>query len=330
MMMTTRRGLMAGAAALSIARPASANETLRIGAMPVGSGWYVAAAAIQRVVAPVLEGHTVEIIPRGGGVANPMVVEGGTAQIALSNVQTAVLAANGDPLYNGRKAENIRALVGGLNPVYMGAMVRNGFLRQNNFTTLDQVLDSGKPLRIVMKPQGSNVPPAVDTILAAHGLSRDKVRANGGSITQVDVAQIPAILRDGRADILFDTVLRGHPMITELALTADIRFLDLSERSLEALARVGLRRAMLPQWFQGQDGETRSGDFGTVLIAHASVADDVAYRVVKAIIENRDRLVSEYPAFNAFKAEDAWKPENTGVPLHPGAARYYRERGWMS
>ncbi len=329
-MNTTRRGLMAAAAGLAVARPAAAQDTLRIGAMPVGSGWYVAAAAIQRVIAPVLEGRTVEIIPRGGGVANPMVVERGTAQIALSNVQTAVLAANGDALYNGQKAQNIRALVGGLNPVFIGAMVRNEFLRRNNFTTLDQILDSGKPLRIVMKPQGSNVPPAVDTILAAHGLSRDKVRANGGSIIQVDVAQIPSILRDGRADILFDTVLRGHPTITEIALTADVRFLDLSEKSLEALARVGLRRAMLPQWFQGQDGPTRSGDFGTVLIAHASVPDDVAYRVVKAIVENRDRLVAEYPAFAAFKPEDAWKPENTGVPLHPGAARYFRERGWMS
>jgi TRAP-type uncharacterized transport system substrate-binding protein len=30
-----------------------------------------------------------------------------------------------------------------------------------------------------------------------------------------------------------------------------------------------------------------------------------------------------------FVAQDAWRPENTGIPLHPGAARYYRERGWL-
>ena len=162
---------------------------------------------------------------------------------------------------------------------------------------LDQILDRGRDLRIVMKPQGSNVPPAVDAILAAHGLSRDRVRAQGGSILQVDVAQIPAVLRDGRADILFDTVLRGHPTITEISLTADVRFLDLSERAQAALARVGLRPAMMPNWFQGQSGETRSADFGTVLIAHASLPEETAYRIVRAIVENRDRLVAEYPAF---------------------------------
>ena len=234
-------------------------DTLRFGAMPVGSGWYVAAAAIQRVIQPVLGGATVEIIPRGGGVANPMVVERGTAQLAFSNVQTAVLAMNGDALYNGQRAENIRALIGGLNSVYMGCMVRNAYLQRTGFTTLDQILDHGRDLRIVMKPQGSNVPPAVDTILSAHGLSRDRVRAQGGSVLQVDVSQIPA-----------------------------------------ALARVGLRPAMMPNWFQGQSGETRSGDFGTVLIAHASVPEETAYRIVRAIVENRDRLVAEYPAYTEW------------------------------
>jgi TRAP-type uncharacterized transport system substrate-binding protein len=156
------------------------------------------------------------------------------------------------------------------------------------------------------------------------------VRAQGGSILQIDVSQIPAALRDGRADILFDTVLRGHPTITEISLTADVRFLDLSERAQAALARVGLRPAMMPNWFQGQSGETRSADFGTVLIAHASVPEETAYRIVRAIVENRDRLVAEYPAFAEWDPRQSHLPANTGVPLHPGAARYFRERGWMS
>lgn len=227
--------------------------------MPVGSGWHVAAAAIQGVIQPVLGGATVEIIPRGGGVTNPMVVERGTAQIAFSNVQTAVLAAQGDALCRGQRAENVRALVGGLNSVHMGVMVR-----------------------------------------------------------------------DGRADILFGTVLRGHPTITEISLTADVRFLGLSEHAEAALARLGRRPAMMPNWFQGQSGETRSGDSGTVLIAHASVPEETAYRIVRPIVENRDRLVQDYPAFAEWDPLRSHLPENTGVALHRGAARYVRECGWMS
>ena len=72
---------------------ASAAEALRIGAMPVGSGWYVAASTLEKALRPVMGDRAVEVIPRGGGVANPVVVDTGKAEIALSNVQTSRLAA---------------------------------------------------------------------------------------------------------------------------------------------------------------------------------------------------------------------------------------------
>lgn len=317
------------AAGLVIGSSAGA-DTIRFGAMPVGSGWYVAAAAIERVIAPALEGHTIEIIPRGGGVANPMVVQNGGADIAFSNVQTAVLAMQGDAeLYEGQAAPDIRALVGGLNPVFIGAMVRRDFIARTGLDSVQAILETDQPVRILMKPPGSNIPPAVDAILAAHGTSREQIRANGGEIIQVDTAQIPAVMRDGRADVLFDTILRGHPMITEISLTANVAFLDMSDAALEALAAVGVAPATIPVWFEGQDSETKSGNFGTVLIGHADLPDDVAYAVVKALIENIDQVVADYPAYAAFVPEDGWRPENTGVPLHPGAERFFRERGWM-
>lgn len=307
---------------------AIAADALRIGAMPVGSGWYVAASTLEKTLKPVLQGRSIEVIPRGGGVANPIVVETGKAEIALSNVQTSLLAARGDELYGGKKAGNIRALVGGLNPVFIGAMVRNDFIQKTGLDSLDKILTSGKPIRIVMKPQGSNIPPAVDTILAAYGLDRAKIKANGGDIVQVDTAQIPAVLRDGRADILFDTILKGHPMITEVALTADVKFLDISDRALKALAESGVKPSQFPEWFKGQSGPTKSGDFGTVLIANASLPEEVAYQITKTVIEKMPDMAKDYAAWTTFKAEEAGKKENTGIPLHPGAARYFKERGF--
>jgi uncharacterized protein len=315
-------------AGLVLASQAMAADQVRIGAMPVGSGWYVAASTLEKTLKPVLQGRSIEVIPRGGGVANPVVVETGKAEIALSNVQTSLLAARGDELYSGKKASNIRALVGGLNPVFIGAMVRNDFIQKTGLDTLDKILTSGKPIRIVMKPQGSNIPPAVDTMLAAYGLDRAKIKANGGDIVQVDTAQIPAVLRDGRADVLFDTILKGHPMITEVALTADVKFLDISDRAMKALAESGVKPSQFPEWFKGQSGPTKSGDFGTVLIAHANLPDEVAYQITKTVIEKMPEMAKDYAAWGSFKAEEAGKRENTGIPLHPGAARYYKERGF--
>ncbi len=321
-------GLLTLTAALALAGQASA-DTIRIGSMPVGSGWYVAAAAMEQALKSALTGKEIEVIARGGGVANPMVVEQGKAEIALSNVATSVWAANGEELYNGKKATRIRALIGGLNPVYMSMMVRNDFIKSTGLDTMDKIFTSGKPLRIVMKPQGSNVPPTVDLILAAYGLDRAKIKANGGEIIQVNPEQTPAILREGRADILLDTVLKGHPMITEVSLTADVTFLDLSEKARAKLGANGVKPAQFPEWFKGQKGATWGADFGTELIARDDLPDDVAYTIVKTLIEKRAELVKAYPAFNAFDPKGAAKLENTGIPLHPGAAKYYKEQGMM-
>jgi hypothetical protein len=314
--------------ALTAATAASA-EPLRIGSMPVGSGWYVAAAAMEQVFKPALGGRDVEVVARGGGVANPMVVEQGKAEIALSNVATSVWAANGLELYKGKKATHIRALIGGLNPVYMAMMVRNDFIKKTGLDTMDKIFSSGKPIRIVMKPEGSNVPPTVDIMLAAYGLTRAKIKANGGEIIQVDTAQIPDVIREGRADILLDTVLKGHPMITEVSLTGDVRFVDLSEKARDALGKNGVKPAQFPEWFKGQNGPTWGADFGTELIARDDLPDDVAYTVVKTFIEKRDELVRAYPAFHDFDPKEAAKPENIGIPLHTGAAKYYKEKGIM-
>ena len=322
-------GLGTIAVSLAFAGGATASETLRIGAMPVGSGWYVAAAAMEQVLKPALGGRNVEVIARGGGVANPMVVEQGKAEIAMSNVATSVWAMNGQALYAGKKAGNIRSLIGGLNPVYMAMLVRNDFIKSTGLDTMDKIFTSGKPLRIVMKPQGSNVPPTVDMILAAYGLDRAKIKANGGEIIQVNPEQTPSILREGRADILLDTVLKGHPMITEVALTADVRFVDLSEKARAKLGENGVKPAQFPEWFKGQSGPTWGADFGTHLIARDDLPDDVAYKIVKTFMDKRADLVKAYPAFGSFDPKQAAKPENLGIPLHPGAAKYYKEQGLM-
>jgi hypothetical protein len=236
---------------------------------------------------------------------------------------------NGELLYSGNKALDIRSLVGGLNPVYIGAIVRNGYMKEHGFETLKDILESGEPVNIMMKPAGSNIPPAVNFILRAHDSSREKIESDGGSIVQVDSSQMAGMMRDGRVDLYFDTILRGHPTIQEITLTGDVSFLDLSEESIKALTAIGLQKGTIPKWFDVQTGTNVGGDYGTHLIANKSVPDDVAYEITKTVIENMDKLAEEFPAWKAFKLADAAKPENNGIPLHPGAVRYYKEIGLL-
>ncbi len=318
-----------GAAAWSVAT-APPHEALVIAAMPPGSSWYVFAATLAQLLEAQLPGRSIEIFARGGGTGNPALVERGKASIALCQVATAVWAWEGLPLaFHGVRHQRIRALVGGLNSVWMTVVAREEYIQRTGHQSLEQMLRSTPGPRIIMKPPGSTVPVATDMILAHYGLSRAKVVENGGRIIQVAVNQIPEMLSDGRADLYFETAIKGHPALTEAATTAGIRFLDFDEALLAALARQGMTPRPLPVWFKGQSKPTAAVDCGTVLIARDDLPENLAYLITKTLCERRDVMLQAHKAWADFKPEVSHRREVTGVPLHPGAERYFKERQWL-
>ena len=208
-------------------------------------------------------------------------------------------------------------------------MARKSFADEMGTTDLGEMIRSGKPLRLLMKPTGSSAVPAAEIILAAYGSSFDKVKADKGRILQVAQAQIADSIRNGNADIYIDTMIKGHPTITEVNLTADTVFLDVPEEAMALLAKNGLTPGMYGPWFADQTGPNAGANLGTVLIANASLSDESAYQITKILCENAEKMAKSHAAWSFFIPENAWKPENIGIPLHDGAAKYYRERGWM-
>lgn len=316
-------------AAWSVAN-APPHEALVIAAMPPGSSWYVFAATLGQLLEQELPGRSMEIFARGGGTGNPALVERGKATIALCQVATAVWAWNGLPLaFHGVQHRRIRALAGGLNSVWMTAAAREEYIARTGHTTLEAMLRSAPGPRIIMKPPGSTVPVAVDMILAHYGLSRDKVTANGGRIMQVAVNQIPEMLSDGRADLYFETAIKGHPALTEAATTAGIRFLDFDDGLLASLDKQGMKPRPLPAWFKGQSKPTAAVDCQTVLIARDDLPDETAYLITKTLCEKRSVMLQAHRAWADFDPQRSHRAELTGIPLHPGAEKYFKDRQWL-
>ncbi len=324
------RQMMAAAVVTAISATALSAQDIRIGAMREGSSWYIFAATLEQMIEPILGDNSVEIIARGGGVANPMVVQAGKAEIALSNVASAVWAADGDDVYQGMKAPDIRALVGGLNEVYVGVMATTDFVEKQGTTDLAEIVASGAPIRVLIKPVGSSAVPVAYMIMEGLGTSPEQIKANGGDIIQVDTGQIADQMRNGNADIYIDTMIKGHPAITEVALTTDVTFLDIPQPAMDVLEANGLRPGSYgPDWYKGQTTATTGANLGTVLIANASLDEQNAYLITKTIIEKADALKASHGAWASFDPAKAMLPENVGIELHPGALRYYKEAGLM-
>lgn len=330
----TRRQLLAlGGLATGLltgcTNPARDARTLKIGAMQPGTSWYVFGVALANLLAPELPGMTVEVVPRGGGVGNPIAVSRGAASLAIAQAATAAWAYDGEPIaFHGEAHPRLRALMGGMNSVWLSAMLHEDYIRRTGNDTLEKALLGSPAPRIVVKPAGSAIPVLMDILLTTLGASRDGIRERGGSVMQVGASQIAALMRDGFADLYFEGAIRGHPTITEITSTVDVRFVEIPEAALQRIVRPGVNQGLLPKWYPKQKAAMRSVDMGTVLICRDDLPEQLAWLVTKIVCESKDQIVKAHKAWLDFVPENAGRIENTGIPLHPGAARFYQERGW--
>ncbi|MDH3638937.1 MAG: TRAP transporter substrate-binding protein, partial [Gammaproteobacteria bacterium] len=130
-------------------------------------------------------------------------------------------------------------------------------------------------------------------------------------------------------DLWIHPAAKGHPKVTELAQTTDVRFLEVEAEASPKLKAIGLPAAKLPaNTFNHQRTAKTVVGMSTIIITSAGMNADLAYTLAKAIAENASGLKKRMRGLNYFNPKTAWKTTG-GVPLHPGAARYYREAGHM-
>lgn len=299
---------------------------LRFASQEVGSGWYLYAASMAELLKLALPpGSTIDVLPHAAAIGNPKNISAGQAEVGFGLAVPTSWAYRGIVAYD-QKLDNLRALVGGLDEYYLGVVVR----RDLGIDALTDIKDRRIPVRMYTVPRGGVGEVANRQVLEALGLSYEAIQAQGGSVQNVGFNVITEAFRSGRADLFMHTVNVGHPSMTEIATTADVKFLPLPDQVIQELGKYGWPRATMPAGtFPKQDQPLQTvGDF-TILITSADLPDDIAYVVTKTIVENKEALASANAALKAFKPEEAWKQERTAVPLHPGAERYYRERGWL-
>ncbi|HXG02373.1 MAG TPA: TAXI family TRAP transporter solute-binding subunit [Candidatus Binatia bacterium] len=299
---------------------------LAMATLDAGSAWYVYGATIAELLRKTLPpGSNVDVKPFAGGVGNAKLVARNETPIGLSFTVTNRWAFEGKEAYD-TPLESLRGLVGGLDTYYLVAVVA----RRLNIASLRDVKERRLPVRLYSQPVGSLGEFGGRQLLRAYGITYADIKAWGGSTTHVGYNVIVDAFKDGRADILLAVITPKHPSVSEIATFTDVAFLGLEPEVVKALAPLGYTPAtMPPNLFKGQTQAVSTVGFPTVVITNKDLPEPVAYTVTKTIVENKDALVRGHAGLAAFDPETAWRPEKVGIPLHPGAERLYREKGWM-
>lgn len=300
--------------------------TLAFATLDSGSAWYVYGATIGELLRKTLPaGSNIDVKPRAGGVGNPRLVARNETPLGLSFTVTNRWAWEGKEAYDA-KLDNLRALVGGLDTYYLVAVVS----KKLPVNSLKEIKARKLPVRLVSQPVGSLGEFAARQLLRAEGMTYADLKGWGGSTAHVGYNVIVDSFGDGRVDMLIAVITPKHPSVNEIANSSDVKFLGLDEETIRGLAPLGYTPATMPaNTFKGQTEPVKTVGFPTVVITNKDLPEAIAYTVTKTIIENKDALVRGHAGLQDFDPTTAWQPAKVGLPLHAGAERAYREKGWM-
>ena len=310
------------AAGLALGGAAQAQQTfITIGTGGVTGVYYPTGGAICRLVNKGRKEHGVRcsVESTGGSVYNTRTIREGELDFGVvqSDVQSAAMegvrAFDGDEPYGDLRA------VFSVHPEPMHVMVRAD-------SGIESVGDmAGKRVNIGNPGSGTRVLAGV--LMEAAGVTPDDFSL----AAELKSSEQAAALCDGKIDAAIWAAGLPNGSSMEATSTCDIKLLDLTTSGMDkvlaenpAYAAADIPGGMYP----GNDGDVASWGPKATFVTDANTSDDVVYVLVKAVFENFDDFKKLHPAFGRLTEEQMIK-DGLSAPLHPGAEKYYKERGWM-
>ncbi|QCK86281.1 TAXI family TRAP transporter solute-binding subunit [Phreatobacter aquaticus] len=318
--------IVAAVGLVVLAATGASAQTIEWRGGSIGGGWYTIVSGAAKLLEDKVPGLTVKAVP-GGGAANPIAVQQGQAQLAMSIDIFASMAAGATGTYQGRPVSDKLRMIGqsfGDTPFH--------FIRAPGQTMdIATLFKEGRNIRFGGASNGATDEIALRWLLAHYGQTYDSLRARGWRFTLAAYADLASAYRDNQIDYAFFALGLPGSAVVDMATGRDGELLDIPQDVLDGFKqRHGMGSGSIPAAtyprFQGSRGAVKTLVMATTLITSADVPDDVIYRVTKAICENVAELPRIHSSLADYRCETAVR--DRPVPVHPGALRYYRERGF--
>ncbi|WP_299472324.1 TAXI family TRAP transporter solute-binding subunit [uncultured Roseibium sp.] len=310
------------ASSIALTGAASAEEFITIGTGGVTGVYYPTGGAICRLVNKGRKDHGIRcsVESTGGSVYNINTVREGELEFGVAQSDWQYHAYNGTSKFEDKGAfENLRAVFSvHPEPFTVVARADSGIA---NFEDL-------KGKRVNIGNPGSGQRGTMEVLMDAMGWTT----GDFAQATELKAAEQSAALCDNQIDAMVYTV--GHPSgsIQEATTACDSVLVNVGGDAVSKLVGDNsyYRTATIPGgMYRGNDGDTNTFGVGATFITSADVADDTVYTLVKSVFENFDAFKKLHPAFANLKPEEM-VADGLSAPLHPGAAKYYKEQGWIN
>jgi len=314
------------AALLSVAAiPAQAAKQtfVSIGTGGVTGVYYPTGGAICRLVNKNRKKHGIRcsVESTGGSVYNINTIRGGELDLGVAQSDWQYHAYNG----SGKKAfidagpfKQLRAVFSvHAEPISIIARADSGIRHINDLV--------GK--RVNIGNPGSGTEATWNVVWKALGHKNSDLKL----ASQMKSAETPAALCDNKIDAFFWLVGNPAALNKEATTTCDAKFVEVSGRKVNKLIKKNsfYRHATIPGgMYRGNPKDIATFGVGATFVTSTAVADEVIYQIVKAVFDNFGDFKKLHPAFANLKEKEMIS-DALSAPLHEGAKKYYKERGWL-
>lgn len=299
----------------------SADKYITIGTGGVTGVYYPAGGAICRLVNRGRKEHGIRcsVESTGGSVYNLNALRSGELEIAVAQSDWQYHSYMGTgPFKDLGPDKKLRSLFS---------------LHSEPFTVIVRAdsgiekLDDLKGKRVNVGNQGSGQRATMEAIMEAKGWTMADFKA----ATELRASEQAQALCDGKIDVMIYAA--GHPngAVQEVTTTCNAKILAVADKDIDKLINQFpfYSYTIIPGgMYSGNDKDIKTFGVKATFVSTEDVDEDVIYQVVKAVFENFENFKTLHPVFSILEPKDLIKDGNT-APLHNGAIKYFREKGWM-
>lgn len=310
-------GLIAACAALALPAIAAEQVNLSIATGGTGGVYYPLGGGMANVFSKHIPGLQATAEVTGGSVDNMRLIGTGKSYIALTQADAAKDALNGEGKFKGSKIPVRAMMMLYTNLMHVVTVEGTGINGINDL----------KGKRVSTGSPGSATEVFAFRVLEAAGIDplKDFTRERLGA------AESANAMKDKKLDAFFFVVGLPTSAITDLGATpgVKIKFLD-HQNLLPAMVKkhgaIYIADVIPKGTYPGQTVDNQATAVANLLVANANMSDQTVYNIVKTIFDKQPDLIAVHKTAADIKME-MQKPEASPVPWHPGAVKYFKEKG---
>lgn len=299
---------------LGAAPPVQAQEFINVLTGGTSGVYYPLGVAVSNVYGKAIPGAKVSVQSTKASVENLNLLQSGKGEVAFTLGDSLSQAWNGvaDAGF-ATKLDKLRGIAG-IYPNYIQIVAT----ASSGVKTLADL--KGKRISVGAPKSGTEL--NARAVLAAAGLTYNDF----AKVEYLAFAESVDLMKNRQIDVTLQSAGLGVASIRDMANSIEINVVAVPPATVAKIGDAAYQPAVIPaNTYPGQTTDVPAVAVQNYLVTTSAVSNDLAYNMTKLIFENLDTLAAAHVAAKAIKLETAI--QGMPVPLHPGAEKYYKEKG---